>query len=90
MAVFSSSSIDLLATTIMEYITEDEFSDIYDDVAMAGLTLEEREANDSAVIYGPMMHAVVARALLRAAEQQLILAMGGAEDVTPSAVSIGG
>lgn len=77
---FEQSAIDALVVQINESLGSDEIMGIFEDGFTEAYTPEEREAMDPDVAYGKYMHGTFARALLRAAEEHVIQALGWTED----------
>lgn len=90
MADFEQSSIDAAVDVLTKFLSDDRILNIYEEAVGESFTFEERQTRHFETFFGPMMHSFFGRALLRAAEQQFILAAGGADDVTPSSDQVEG
>ena len=88
MADFSRGTIEAGVAVITDVLGGDEMMDIYDEAFAESTTLEERESISEDEAYSSRMNTFFARVLLRAAEQQVILAARMVDD-TPSAVPVG-
>lgn len=83
-----SSAIDVLARNIQEHLGSQEIMDLYED-GLNEVYTQDEIVNDNPEVFGRMMHAAFARALLRAAEDELIQAAGMVDDNTSSSVPVG-